>query len=173
MLTVKKAETKSELEDVRALMRSFVEWHYDRHAEYHALIDKYFDTGEFETELAELPGAFAPPGGRLLIAVEDGKTAGCVALKDIGGGACEMKRMFVSTAFHGRGVGHLLGAAIVSEARDMGYEVMRLDTGPKQVEAQGLYRRLGFRRTEPYYDLDPEMQAWLIFMELDLAVARD
>ena len=84
-----------------------------------------------------------------------------------------MKRMFVSPAFHGKGVGHLLGAAIVSEAREIGYDVMRLDTGPKQSEAQGLYRRLGFRPIEPYYDLDPEMQDWLIFMELNLAVAHE
>ena len=80
-----------------------------------------------------------------------------------------MKRMFVTPAHHGEGIGCALGTRIIQEARHIGYRLMRLDTGPLQKEALGLYERFGFSRTEPYYPLSPDMRSWLIFMELDLA----
>lgn len=76
--------------------------------------------------------------------------------------------MFVYAQFHGRGVGRALAQAIVQEARQIGYARMRLDTGRRQVEAQGPYRSLGFEDIAPYYDLPDDMRAWLVFMELDL-----
>lgn len=163
------AATDADLDGVRRLMRDFVAWHHQRHAAHRALIDRYFDPAAWEAELAALPGAFAPPRGRLLVAVVDGTVAGCVALRDLGDGACEMKRMFVDPAFHGRGLGKALAEALIAEARAIGYDRMFLDTGPDQHEAQGLYRRLGFRPVAPYYDIDPEMREWLVFMERDLA----
>jgi putative acetyltransferase len=149
-------------------MRAFVEWHYDRHSSDRAIIDSYFDPEKFEAELRGLPGDYGPPGGVLLVAEEDSEIVGCVALRDLGGGNCEMKRMFVFPQFQGRGLGVLLGGAIIREARALGYKRMMLDTGPGQREAQGLYRRLGFNDTEPYYDLSSELRDWLAFMELDL-----
>lgn len=150
-------------------MREFIDWHYDRHAFDRAIIDSYFDPKKFDEELANLPGDFALPMGALLVADEDGEVAGCVALRYLGEGMCEMKRMFVSSGFHGRGVGKLLAEAILTEARRLGYRRMMLDTGPKQVEAQTLYRRFGFTDCEPYYDLPPHLRDWLVFMQLDLA----
>jgi GNAT superfamily N-acetyltransferase len=79
-----------------------------------------------------------------------------------------MKRMFVYPEFHGRGVGQLLGRALIGEAKAIGYSRMLLDTGPAQREAQALYRKLGFRDVEPYYELSPELRNWLVFMALDL-----
>uniref|UniRef100_UPI003B525AB9 GNAT family N-acetyltransferase n=1 Tax=Roseovarius indicus TaxID=540747 RepID=UPI003B525AB9 len=162
------AEEEAQLEAVRALMRGFVDWHLERHADSVSLIRKYFDRVKFETELADLPGDFRPPRGRLLLAVEDGEALGCIALHDLGDGVCEMKRLFVAPGHHGRGLGQLLAQRVIAEAVAIGYHTMRLDTGPKQAEAQGLYTRLGFRRIDPYYELDPEMRDWLIFMERDL-----
>lgn len=149
-------------------MRQFVEWHYDRHATDRAIIDSYFDSQKFDEELARLPGEFAPPHGALLVAEEEGEIAGCVALRPLGHDACEMKRMFVSPDFHGRGVGKLLAEAILAEGRRLGYRKMLLDTGPKQVEAQTLYRSLGFVECEPYYDLPQHLRDWLVFMQLDV-----
>ena len=169
MLTIKQVTSIDQLDGVRRLMRSFVEWHYDRHASYRDLIDRYFDPVAFEAELAGLPGSFVPPRGRLLVAQDDLDVIGCVALRDLDDDTCEMKRMFVDAKHHGRGIGNALGRRIVSDARDIGYHVMRLDTGPLQNEAQRLYEQLGFRRIEPYYPLDEEMKSWLVFMELDLA----
>jgi putative acetyltransferase len=170
MTTLVTAATSPEqLRDVRELMRAFIAWHGDRHRAESALIDRYFDPKTFEAELQGLPGEFAPPAGRLLLATADGNAAGCVALRDLGDGACEMKRMFVHTRFQGSGVGRALVQAILVEARSIGYARMRLDTGPKQVEALGLYRSVGFRPIPPYYEAPPELRDWLVFMELELA----
>lgn len=149
-------------------MREFVTWHYERHAKDRAIVDSYFDPAAFEAELKALPGPFSPPRGALLVAEEDGEIGGCVALRELGKDACEMKRMFVSSELHGRGVGLALARAIIERAKELGYSKMFLDTGPAQREAQGLYRKCGFAEVEPYYDISPELRDWLVFMELDL-----
>ena len=168
MLTVVEPTRNQELDDVRALMRTFVAWHRERHVEDIALIDRYFDDAEFEAELAGLPGKYAPPEGRLLIAYQDGQPAGCVALRDLSDGTCEMKRMFVPTQFRGMGVGRALAEAIVAAAEVVGYRRMRLDTSHRQAEAMRLYEAVGFQRISPYYDLPDELRDWLVFFERDL-----
>ena len=166
------ATEPADLDAVRGLMRRYVGWHHQRHAAYRAMLDRYFDPAAYEAELATLPGQFAPPAGRLLLARLGGEPAGCVALRDLGGGACEMKRMFVAPERQGRRLGLALGERFLAEAAAAGYSVARLDTGPLQHEAHRLYARLGFRRIAPYYDLDPEMAAFLIFMERTLPADR-
>src|SRR5690349_4154966 len=103
MVLIREAASSRELDDVRSLMRAFVAWHRERNREDIALVDRYFDEGAFDAELAGLPGKYAQPKGRLLIAYKDGEAAGCVALRDLGDGICEMKRMFVPPAFRGSG----------------------------------------------------------------------
>jgi len=152
---------------VAELMRAFIRWHYDRHASDRAMIDSYFDEDSYEAELSSLPGYYSPPSGALLVAEVDGNVVGCVALKGLDEDRCEMKRLFVDTSAHGTGAGHALAGAAIDRAKSLGYSRMMLDTGPKQVEAQGLYRKLGFRDA-PYYQLSPELRDWLVFMELDL-----
>ncbi|HEY3039775.1 MAG TPA: GNAT family N-acetyltransferase [Pyrinomonadaceae bacterium] len=118
----------------------------------------------FDKELAGLPGAYAPPSGRLLLAKEDDLIAGCIALRKIGDGIGEMKRLYVRSEFRGQGLGRLLTEALLREARDIGYSRMRLDTIPgKMDQAIALYRSLGFRDIEPYYNNPVEGAA---FMEL-------
>ena len=154
---------------VAELMRAFIRWHYDRHASDRAMIDGYFDDNAYEAELRGLPGYYSPPDGALLVAEVGGRVFGCVALKRLDETRCEMKRLFVDPSAHGSGSGKALARAVVQRARELGYRKMMLDTGPKQVEAQGLYRRLGFRNAQPYYGMSPELRNWLVFMELDLA----
>ena len=105
----------------------------------------------FEQELASLPGAYARPSGRLLLAVDDGRPAGCIALRPLGADTCEMKRLYVRPEFRGRRVGRLLAERILAEAHAIGYARMRLDTLPSMKEAIPLYRSLGFAEIGPYY----------------------
>jgi N-acetylglutamate synthase and related acetyltransferases len=162
------AVSEDQINQVRQLMRAFVSWHKDRHSDELALIDRYFDENTFAAELASLPGQYAPPPGRLFLALEEGQPAGCAALRALDAKTCEMKRMFVYPQFHGKGIGRALAERLIHEARQIGYSCMRLDTGPKQFEAQTLYHSLGFKEIEPYYTVPEELRHWLLFMELSL-----
>lgn len=105
----------------------------------------------FDKELAELPGDYAPPDGRLLLAEYEGQLAGCVALHKLETKICEMKRLYLRSKFRGKGVGRVLAETIISEARTIGYQRMRLDTvEPVMRDAVELYRRLGFKEIAAY-----------------------
>ena len=104
----------------------------------------------FDHELLTLPGAYAPPGGRLLIAVHDDEVVGCVALRPLEPGICEMKRLYVRPGARGLGAGRALAAAVIAAGREIGYTRMRLDTLPTMHGAQALYQTLGFYPIAPY-----------------------
>jgi putative acetyltransferase len=106
----------------------------------------------FDRELARLPGDYAPPRGRLLIARIDGAPAGCVALRALGETDAEMKRLYVRPAHRARSLGRALALRAISEARMLGYRALKLDTLPSMGEAQRLYAQLGFVETAPYND---------------------
>jgi putative acetyltransferase len=120
----------------------------------------------FDKELAELPGDYAPPEGRLLLAQVEGELAGCVALHKFDAQTCEMKRLYLRPKFRGKGLGRILTNAIIAEARKIGYDRMRLDTvEPVMRDAVGMYRKLGFREIPPYRT-NPQPGA--LYMELQL-----
>jgi putative acetyltransferase len=118
--------------------------------EYAAALGADFCVQGFEDELANLPGAYAPPRGRLLLAREGDAAVGCVALRPLAEDICEMKRLYVRPVYRSSGVGRRLVEAIIAAAREIGYRRMRLDTLPKLAAARQLYRTLGFRPIEPY-----------------------
>lgn len=120
----------------------------------------------FQQELDQLPGAYAPPSGRLLLAMDKGEAFGCVGLRKIADDTCEMKRLYVRPEFRGTGLGRKLAHAIIGSGRELGYRRMRLDTLPEKMDrAVHMYRSLGFKEIEPYYDNPVEVVA---YMELDL-----
>jgi GNAT superfamily N-acetyltransferase len=120
---------------------------------------------DFDTELATLPGPYAPPSGRLLLGYERTDPAGCVALRALEPGVCEMKRLYVRPAHRGTGLGRALAEAVIASASEFGYERMRLDTLPMLDRAQRLYRTLGFVEIEPY-TVNP--LPGVVFLELRL-----
>jgi len=139
-MTIIQAESNNDIAHARALFVA-----------YAASLDFDLCFQNFAQELAELPGEYGPPDGRLLLAFDDSQPAGCVALRKIGDGVCEMKRLYVRPVFRGKGIGRALAVAILDAARQIGYRTMRLDTIASMTEAIALYRSLGFKETAPYY----------------------
>ena len=119
----------------------------------------------FEAELAGLPGAYAPPPGRLLLSLHEKQLAGCVALRPLEDGVSEMKRLYVRPAFRGLGIGRALARRVIEEAVAIGYARMRLDTLARMRTAVALYESLGFRRIEAYR---PNPLEDVIYFELRL-----
>jgi putative acetyltransferase len=134
-------------------------------SEYAASLGFDLSFQDFQKELNGLPGDYSPPHGCLLLADEEGRTAGCCALRRLSEDVCEMKRLYVRPEFRSRGIGKALAEAIIYEARKRGYGKMRLDTVPSMKEAVGLYRVLGFREI-PAYRFNPIRGA--LFLELVL-----
>lgn len=120
----------------------------------------------FDEELVNLPGMYASPAGRLLLAYSDERLAGCIALRKLDSNTAEMKRLFLKPEFRGKGLGRMLVNAIIEEARSIGYQRMRLDTLPGKMDtAIALYREIGFEDIPPYYNNPVEGAR---FMELKL-----
>ena len=120
---------------------------------------------DFAEELATLPGVYARPGGRLLLAMVTDQVAGCAALRSLDDATGEVKRVYVRPAFRGLGLGRMLAQAILDESRAAGYRRVRLDTLPTMVRARELYRELGFRQIAPY---GQHPIAGAVFLELEL-----
>jgi GNAT superfamily N-acetyltransferase len=127
------------LSAVRALLEEYAGW-----------LDVDLSFQGFDEELRGLPGEYAPPRGRLLLATDGDEGAGCVALRPLDADACEMKRLYVRRAWRGTGLGRLLATTVIGDARAIGYGRMRLDTLPAMGAAIGLYQALGFRPIAPY-----------------------
>jgi putative acetyltransferase len=120
----------------------------------------------FDKELAELPGPYSMPKGRLVLCEVGARAAGCIAVKPLEPGICEMKRLYVRPEFRGRQLGLMLARHVVDEARAIGYSIMRLDTIRGTMDnAIALYSSIGFREISPYYP-NPVPNAY--YMELDL-----
>ena len=159
MFTVVPALSRADVDAVRVLFREY---------ERSLGIDLAFQG--FDAELASLPGVYAPPRGRLLVALDErGAVSGCVALRPLGDDVCEMKRLYLRPVLRGKGAGRVLAGRVMDEARAAGYRTMRLDTLPTMAEAFALYESLGFRRIAPYY---PNPVPGTIYMECALEEGR-
>ena len=156
MLTIFQAETSSHIAAARELMQ-----------EYAAALGISLCFQNFDEELRELPGKYALPAGRLLLAEHDGRTAGMIALRAVEEhGVCEMKRLYVRPAFRGLSLGRALVDQLIAQATEIGYRRMRLDTiQGKMDRAIEMYRMLGFHEIPPYYS-SPVKET--LFLELEL-----
>ena len=157
--TIRQAVSSEEIEAARALFREYETW-----------LGMSLCFQGFEEEMANLPGKYAPPEGRLLLAYIDTELAGCIALRKYEDGVCEMKRLFLRENARGHGLGNKLIEKLIEDASAIGYSKMRLDTyPPKMGKAVGLYESHGFYPIEPYYHNPHD---GVLFMELDLSAQR-
>ena len=134
-------DDKAPLDEARTLFREYV-----------AGLPASVAIPDFEDEIAHLPGAYAPPRGRLLVVRSDGSTAGCVGLRPFDEDIAELKRLYVREPFRGRGLARALVAAVIAAAREEGYRRLRLDTLESMAPAQALYGSFGFREIPRYWD---------------------
>jgi GNAT superfamily N-acetyltransferase len=155
VLNIIAATTAQDFADVRILF-----------GEYAGLVAEALCFQNFGQELEALPGAYAPPGGVLLIARDGDTAAGCVALRRLDAGTAEMKRMYVRERHRGTGLGRKLAVAVIGEARKRRHGRIVLDTLPKLTTAIALYRDLGFRDCGPYL---PEPTPGALCFELRLS----
>ena len=139
MVKIAEANTKELIERAKELIR-----------EYAQSLDFDLKFQDFDKEMEDFPGQYASPAGCLYIALDESQPIGCVALRDLGRGICEMKRLYVKPLFRGRKVGKLLAEIVIKAARGMGYDYMRLDTVPSMKQANTLYNALGFKQIAPY-----------------------
>lgn len=159
MISIIQAETSEQIAQARALFE-----------EYGASLGFSLCFQSFDKELAGLPGDYAPPSGRLLLAYVDGQPAGCVALHRHDGDAAEMKRLFVRPGFRGHQLGRQLLDRLISEAKGIGYTSIRLDTVPSVMgKAVELYRAYGFNEIAAYR---PNPMEGALYMELQLTKPR-
>ena len=159
LLSIREASESWEIQAARKLFQ-----------EYAASLESSLCFQGFDEELEGLPGKYAPPAGRLLLAFQGQAVAGCVALRPLEQGTCEMKRLFVRPAYRKSGVGRLLTERIIQEARESGYRRMRLDSLPHMKPALQLYRQLGFQPIAPY---TTNPIAGAVFLELQLDELTD
>jgi len=155
MIEIIQAETDEQIAEARTIFREYEAW---------LGLDLCFQG--FEEELASLPGKYSPPKGRLYLAYSGDDVVGCIGLRELEPGICEMKRLFLRESARGKGVGNQLIERLIADAHEIGYKKMRLDTYPaKMGKAVSIYESHGFYGIPPYYKNPDE---GVLFMELAL-----
>jgi GNAT superfamily N-acetyltransferase len=155
-LVICQAATPDDIEVARALFK-----------EYEQSLGISLCFQNFDQEVANLPGDYSPPSGRLLLARVEDQVVGCIALRKLNDNVCEMKRLYLRPVARGKGSGAKMIDAVLTEAKQIGYSKMRLDTMPGRMDqAIKLYRTVGFHEIPPYYD-NPTGRT--LYMELDLS----
>jgi len=170
MIEIALARTEEQYRQVRELLEEYIAWDATQlrrlGLDAQAALDFYFASGN-----EDLPGEYAPPDGRIFLASYSAQIAGCGAFRRLTRDTCEMRRMYVRPEFRGKQIGRQLANELVLEAREAGYNIMRLETTTYLDRAIALYSTLGFRACEPYSTIPEGFRKVILCMELDLRVA--
>lgn len=168
-LTISRAAAASDFAAFGDLVVEYVDWCRDRCRDEPDFVDRVLSHQSLERELRSLASAYSPPKGEARLARLDGAVAGCGAWRDLGGGVCEMKRLYVPERFRGHHIGRRLSDALVASAKAAGHASMRLDTLEVMREAIAMYEAIGFRRRSPYIAYPDDLARRVVFMELPLS----
>mgnify|MGYP001212060939 CR=1 FL=1 len=169
MLTISQVNSEAEIAAVRDLMREYATWAF-------SIVpgsDESPAWEGFDAELATLPGVYAPPAGRLLLAMQDGQPAGCVCLKGHNATTSELKRLYVCPTFRGQNIGQQLVKMLVEEARQSKYQRIVLDSHISMKKAHAIYQEVGFRLTNAPDDFPENLKPVVVFMECDLSATAN
>lgn len=171
VLKINLAESEIQYQQVRELFAELSAWDTSQVSQLgldgQEALDFYYASGE-ET----LPGAFAPPEGRMFLATQAAKPAGCAGFHGMNQEACEMKRMYVRPEFRRMQIGRQLTEKLIVAAKEARYLVMRLETVTFMDKAISMYSSFGFKTCPPYYVIPESFRAITVFMQLNLADAR-
>ncbi len=168
MTKIEQARSREDIEIVREMIRDYMAW-----LESSGIAVRTAPTfSGFEEELDSLPGLYAPPRGRMMLATVDGEPAGCVCMKPVDVGTCELKRLYVRPGLRGLKIGWKLLTALMDEARTCGYRRMVLDSHISMEKAHQLYEAAGFKRIPTPDDFPEELKPIVAFMECDLATVQ-
>jgi GNAT superfamily N-acetyltransferase len=164
-MSIDLAQSKAEFEALADLNRDYFTWCRQRYADLVWFVEAVFDHQAFDAELSSLSLAYSPPRGRAYLANVDGALMAAGAYRHMGDGICEMKRLYVREEARGKGLARRLCQRLIDEAKDDGYQTMRLDTGDRFLEAIELYRALGFVKIAPYHAYPDSFLPHMVFME--------
>jgi GNAT superfamily N-acetyltransferase len=164
MLVISQIKSETEIAAVQELVREFFAWALT----FDADAGQAPTFNQLEEELATLPGIYAPPSGRFLLAMQDGQPAGCVALKGHDATTSELKRLYVRSTYRGQRIGWQLVSRLVEEARQIGYERIVLDSHSSMRKAHEIYQALGFKKVKTPDDFPEAYKPFVVFMECDL-----
>ncbi|MEC9367667.1 MAG: GNAT family N-acetyltransferase [Pseudomonadota bacterium] len=167
-LTISPARSDGDIDAVRKLCREFERAMRLRYSDQVWLLESYFEPERWFEELRDIGKLYAAPAGEILLARIDDMPVGCVMMRKLEDGVCEMKRLFVTEKARGQQAGSRLCESLIALAKERGYKFMRLDTGFKQPEARQLYDKFGFVSIPAYYQLPTPVADLLDFMQLAL-----
>ncbi len=170
MLKIIAAETDDHIQHIIALSQEYVTWMLAEIPNHYPELDltEFMGGRSYDDVRKKFPGEHVPPDGRLYLALSDDRVGGCIALAKLSDTVCEMRTLYIRPEFRGVGMAKTLVQTILSDARDIGYSHMRLDTLGFMNGAQNLYRSLGFYDIAPYRDLSDAQKQCVRFFEKDL-----
>jgi len=170
MIKVVPAYSGEMLQAAITLSQEYVTWMVATIRETYPDLDirEFTSEHEYDDVLKKFPGEHVPPYGRLLVALCGDEASGCIALGKLSDTVCEMRTLFVRPTYRGTGVAKKLVDTVLHDAREIGYQQMRLDTLGFMDSALGLYRSLGFRDIAPYIEVSDSLKQYIHFLELEL-----
>ncbi|MBI1405740.1 MAG: GNAT family N-acetyltransferase [Caulobacter sp.] len=168
---IRPAASQADYDAFGRVCRQYVDWCRARYADMGWFVEEAFGHQSLDAELAVLSEKYGPPNGLTLIALRGGQVVASGAWRRTSDGVCELKRLYVTDAARGLGLGRRLSQALIATARDAGFRTMQLDTARRLIEAIAMYRSMGFAEIAPYHAYPEHLMPELVFMETSLREA--